>query len=114
MAFYSVWDWNRNAWRVYQTPRPVSVGDDPIAPRGRGSALGLDPDTDVKALPSGARFVGYSHLARGEVRRTSLGLGDAGDDAGAAGGTLARPWAMFGLGAAVATGFAWWIWRRRR
>jgi hypothetical protein len=112
MALYSTWDWDRNAWRVYTTRAPVSVGDDPIPPRPTGiSALGADPDTHVKPLPSGARFVGYSHVARGEVRRLGGVLGAVGDDAGRA-GVMSNGWLMFGLGVAAASTF-WW-WRRRR
>jgi hypothetical protein len=78
MALYSTWDWNRNAYRVYQTPTPVSVGDDPVSPKPSiTSALGADPDTQVNVLPSGAKFMGYSHMARGEIRRASNGLGDS-------------------------------------
>lgn len=70
MALYSTWDWDRNAWRVYRTSETVSVGDDPKPPRPTAhSALGVDPDTAVRPLPSGAVFVGYDHVARGEVRR---------------------------------------------
>lgn len=109
MALYSTWDWDRNAWRVHATRTPVSVGDDPIPPRPGGtSALGADPDTHVKPLPSGTRFMGYSHVARGEVRRQSGVLGGVGDDAGQSGGS---GWLMFGFGLATASVF-WW-WRRR-
>lgn len=111
MALYSVWDWDRNAYRVYATKSPVSVGDDPIAPKPSGlSALGADPDQHIKPLPSGAKFMGYSHLARGEVRRMPKGLGDNGDDAGKATGLAGMPLVAFGLGAAAAS-LIWW-WRR--
>lgn len=111
MALYSTWDWNRNAWRVYSTPRPVSVGDDPLPPRPSGTAaLGADPDTHVKALPSGTRFMGYSHVARGEVRRQAGLLGGVGDDAGV-GGLTGNGWLMFGFGLAAASAF--WLWRKR-
>lgn len=77
MAFFSVWDWNRNAYRVYQTPSPVSVGDDPKSPKPLvTSSIGADPDAQVSVVPSDGRLVGYSHLARGEIRRVSGGLGD--------------------------------------
>lgn len=113
MALYSVWDWNRNSWRVYSTPTPVSVGDDARPPRpSNASPIGADPDTHAKPLPSNARFHGYSHVARGEVRRSSKGMGDVGDDAGRETSVLRQPWLMFGLGAAVAS--AYWWWRRRR
>lgn len=70
MAFFSTWDWGKNAWRVYQTPDTVSVGDDPKGPKlANVNVLGADPDTQTPPLPPSARFVGYSHLARGEVRR---------------------------------------------
>lgn len=80
MALYSTWDWNKNAWRVYRTPETVSVGDDPKPPRPSGlGPLGADPDTGVRPLPSGAKFIGYDHVARGEIRRavTLGGLGDS-------------------------------------
>lgn len=113
MALYSVWDWDRNAYRVYSTKTPVSVGDDPLPPKPSGlGAIGADPDTHLKPLPSGARFLGYSHLARGELRRMPRGLGDNGDDAGAATSTLKKPWFAFGLGAAAAS--AYWLWKTGR
>lgn len=78
MALYSVWDWDRNSYRVYQNPRPVSVGDDPVSPKPVvTSALGADPDTQINVVPQDAKFMGYSHVARGEVRRLSGGLGDS-------------------------------------
>ena len=111
MALYSTWDWNRNAWRVYATRRPVSVGDDPVPPRPRNtSTLGADPDTHVKPLPGGTRFMGYSHVARGEVRRQTGALGIVGDDAGRSG---VSGLAMFGLGVAAASAFFWWRRRKR-
>lgn len=77
MALFSVWDWDKNSWAVYRNGDSVSVGDDPKAPKPTGtSPLGADPDTHVKPLPSNAKFSGYSHVARGEVRRhASLPLG---------------------------------------
>jgi len=77
MALYSVWDWGHNAYRVYHTPRVVSVGDDPVSPKPSSmSALGADPDTQVHTVPSDAKFIGYSHVAKGEIRRVAGGLGD--------------------------------------
>ncbi|RLB43797.1 MAG: hypothetical protein DRH30_02555 [Deltaproteobacteria bacterium] len=109
MALYSVWDWDRNSWRVYKTSTPVSVGEDAIPPKPSStSPIGADPDTQVKALPRNATLSGYSHVARGEVRRMSGGLGDAGDD----GGKTGFRWMTFGAGAAVASAF-WW-WRKRK
>lgn len=76
MALYSVWDWNKNAYRVYQTPGATSVGDDPKSPVPVGlHHLGADPDTQVNQLPRNARFLSYSHVARGEIRRMPGGLG---------------------------------------
>jgi len=77
MALFSVWDWDKNSWAVYRNGDSVSVGDDPKPPKPTGtSPLGADPDTHVKLLPSNAKFTGYSHVARGEVRRhASLPLG---------------------------------------
>lgn len=110
MALYSVWDWNRNSYRVYETRKPASVGDDPIAPKPRGtSVIGANPDTDVKPLPSGARFVEYSHIPRGEIRRASRGMGDTGDDAGTPSQTR---WTTFALGAVAGAAVLWW-WQRR-
>lgn len=113
MALYSVWDWDRNAYRVYSTKTPVSVGDDPIPPKPSGlSALGADPDTHLKALPSGAKFMGYSHLARGELRRMSRGLGDNGDDAGAAKGLTGGGWKTLALGVVIGAGVVWYAGKR--
>lgn len=112
MALYSVWDWNRNAYRVYSTRAPVSVGDDPIPPRPSGaSVLGADPDEHLKPLPGGARFMGFAHLPRGELRRMPKGLGDSGDDAGAQGS--GGGWMMLGFGVAVGAG-GMWLWSRMR
>lgn len=113
MALYSVWDWNRNSYRVYSTPQPVSVGDDPIPPRPKGiSAIGADPDVHVKPLPSGAKMVGYSHMPRGEIRRLPGGIGDTADDAGAAGRSRTATAATFGVGVVLGAGIAWLMWRR--
>ena len=110
MALYSVWDWRRNLYRVYRTDRLASVGEDPVAPRPSGtSPIGADPDSHVKPLPSGARLVGYSHVARGEIRRASSGLGDTGDDAGIVSG---GKWWVFALGAGAGAAALWW-WQRR-
>lgn len=107
MALYSVWDWNRNLYRVYTTPTHVSVGDDPVPPKPVGiSPIGASPDTGVKPLPPGAKFIGFDHLARGEIRRMPSGLADLGDDAGS-GSFWTQPIVMFGAGAVVAT----WVWR---
>lgn len=107
MALYSVWDWDRNVWRVYATKTPVSVGDDPVPPRPMGiSPIGADPDLDVKPLPGGARFIGYDPTCRGEVRRDPSGSG-MGDD----GSSSSSGWWMFGLGAALASAF--WFWRQK-
>lgn len=114
MALYSVWDWDRNVYRVYKTNSPVSVGDDPIAPKPTGlSAIGADPDTHIKALPSGAKFMGYSHLARGELRRMSHGLGDRGDDAGSSSAPGGGGWKTLALGVVVGAGVVWFTKVRR-
>ena len=113
MALYSVWDWNRNAYAVYSTPKRVSVGDDPVPPRPKGlSKLGASPDDDVKPLPSGAKLIGYDHFARGEIRRRS-GLFGVGDDGGQGGGA-SSPLFMFLAGGATAAGaiYAYWRWKR--
>lgn len=112
MALYSVWDWNRNAYRIYTTRSPVSVGDDPIPPRPSGAhTLGADPDTHVKALPRGVRLVGYSHLPRGEVRRRSKWLADVGDDAGSNDASSGGKLAMLGVGIVIGAGVMWWVGR---
>jgi len=114
MAFYSVWDWNKNAYRVYATNAPVSVGDDPTPPKPLGiGPIGADPDTDAKPLPAGARFVGYSHMARGEIRRLPNSiLGDNGDDGASSGSWWSNPFVMFTAG--VAATVAYFRWERRR
>lgn len=69
MALYSVWNWDRNNWEIYRDARPVSVGVDAKAPKPSNvSALGADPDTQMNPLPSDAKFMGYDHMCRGEVR----------------------------------------------
>lgn len=107
MALYSVWDWNRNAWAIYRTRTPVSVGDDAIPPRPTVGPIGADPDTQVKPLPRGAKFVEFSHVARGEVRRKPSHLADLGDDAGRSGGGIGGV-AMFAAGVAVGSA-AWYF-----
>lgn len=100
MALYSVWNWDRNAWAVFQTSTPVSVGDDPDPPRPRsGSAIGVDPDLAVKELPPNARFLGFDHLCRGEVRRLrgGPGVGQTDDSRGLA-DVIRHPVALVGLG----------------
>jgi hypothetical protein len=70
MADYSAWDWNINAFRVFRDAKPSSIGDDPSPPRPRTvSILGAVPDKDVKMLPSGARSIGTSRVAIGEIVR---------------------------------------------
>jgi hypothetical protein len=104
MAFFSTWDWNKNAWRIYRTPETVSVGDDPTPPRPTGlNVLGADPDAGVRPLPANAAFVGYDHMARGEIRRAAGvgGLGDASSDS-----SLMRDAGLILLGAAGAMVFA--------
>lgn len=70
MAKYSAWDWNINKFRVYESVKPVSIGDDPAPPRPRNlSILGAVPDKDVKLLPPAAKSVGTSPVAIGEIVR---------------------------------------------
>jgi len=112
MALYSVWDWNRNSYRVYTTPTHVSVGDDPTPPKPLVfSPIGANPDTDVKPLPAGAKLIGHDHFARGEIRRMPGGLFDLGDDAGTGGSLWSQPLVMFAAG--VATVIAYQAWKRR-
>lgn len=84
MALYSVWDWDKNVYRVYRDDVPVSVGDDPKPPRPRNvGPIGADPDTQIKTLPAGAKFLGYDQMAHGEIRMIGglpLGLDDPGSD----------------------------------
>lgn len=110
MALYSVWDWDRNSYRLYETRRPASVGDDPVPPRPSAPSLGADPDTHVKPLPAGAKFMGYTHVPRGEIRRERRGLADIGDDAGADGSSGGiGSWGKFALGMVVGVvGVLWW------
>lgn len=107
MALFSAWDWDRNSYRVYETPQLVSVGDDPSAPPKPSSMhpLGAVPDLDVKPLPSGARFVGYSQQARGEIVR--LPFGSLGQAVSAADGQ--RVLVKLAVGTAAILGFAWLI-----
>lgn len=83
MALYSVWDWDKNAYKIYADSTPVSVGDDPKPPKPTGvGPIGADPDTQIKTLPGGTKFMGYDQMAHGEIRRVGglpLGLDDATD-----------------------------------
>ena len=81
MALFSAWDWDRNAYRVYMTRQMVSIGDDPKPPKpSLRHPLGAVPDVDAKPLPIGAKFMGYSHQARGEIVKLPAGtLGRLGD-----------------------------------
>lgn len=109
MALYSVWDWNRNAYRVYATDSPVSVGDDPKPPKPENiSPIGADPDTDVKLLPSGARLLGYEHLPRGEIRRLLNPLAAVNGDDGAEASVWNSPLIMFVAGVAVTVAYFNW------
>lgn len=112
MALYSVWDWDRNAWQVYQTSKPASVGDDPVSHQPKTFPLGADPDSGVKPLPRGAKFVRYDHLARGEVRRKPHSLTDVGDDAGSGSGRTTSAW--WWLAGGVGLGWILSSWMRRR
>lgn len=86
MATYSAWDWNINAFRVFRDAKLSSIGDDPSPPRPRTvSILGAVPDKDVKTLPSGARSIGTSPVAIGEIVR-DLRLNTAKDAAAAKSG----------------------------
>jgi hypothetical protein len=83
MALYSIWDWNKNLYRVHSNTTPVSVGVDPSPPRpGALHLIGAIPYEHAKTLPAGTRFMGLSHVPRGEVVRDAtsvkdlLGLGD--------------------------------------
>jgi hypothetical protein len=107
MGLYSVWDWDRNAWAIYANGDSVSIGDDPKPPKPSNvNAIGADPDTQMKPLPSNAKLVGYEHMARGEIRRHAsmpLGLDEPG------GGDMTK----YVVGAVVGGAVVWW-WLRRR
>lgn len=86
MALYSVWDWNKNLYRVYSNTTPVSVGVDPQPPRPSGMHfLGAVPYEHAKVLPSAVNLMGLSHVPRGEIVREAasvkelLGLGEDAD-----------------------------------
>ncbi|HEY5656992.1 MAG TPA: hypothetical protein VIY27_04310 [Myxococcota bacterium] len=107
MALYSAWDWDRNAYRVYQTRRLVSVGDDPKPPKPKlRHPLGAVPDMDAKTLPPGAKMIGYSHQARGEIVRLP-GSGALGDVNGSATDTLASMALVVLIIAGVGAFIAW-------
>lgn len=109
MALFSVWNWDRNAWAVYQNGQTVSVGDDPKPPRPSNvSPLGACPDTQVNPLPPDARFVGFDHACRGEVRRLGDSVGDALGLVVPESGDL-KKYALGGLAGALLV----WCWRRR-
>jgi hypothetical protein len=75
MALYSVWDWNKNLYRVHADTLPVSVGVDPSPPQPTGvHLLGAIPYDHAKVLPPAARFMGLSHVPRGEVVRSATNL----------------------------------------
>lgn len=112
MALYSVWDWDRNAYRVYATNAPVSVGDDPKPPKPSNiGPIGADPDTDVKPLPVGAKLIGYEHLPRGEIRRLVNPAPAVGGDEDADASAWNSPLVMFVAGVAVTV--AYFNWRDR-
>lgn len=99
MALFSAWDWNVNQFRVYETPRPASIGDDPEPPRPtKMSILGAVPDKDVKLLPSGASFRGLSTVPVGEIVRDPKLKGVASKIFGGGGD---------GIGGLGETGSAW-------
>lgn len=117
MALFSVWDWDRNAYRVYQTRAPASVGDDPEPPRPDHHPLGAVPDIDVKVLPSGARFMGYDHQARGEiVRLRGRGLGSGDTELEVGGNRVLIPTPSLKAIAIVAVlgGLWWWSAKKGR
>lgn len=89
MALYSVWNWDRNNWEVYRDARPVSVGVDSKPPKPSDvNTIGVDPDTQMNPLPSDARFMGYDHTCRGEIRVAPKGaLSGLGAAISEAGGT---------------------------
>lgn len=105
MALYSVWNWDQNAYDVYEDRSPVSIGDDPKPPRPAGvHAIGAVPDRDVKPLPSGARFVSRSVVPKGEIVRKggggilaaiTGGGGGSGDGLGDAGESSYVPWGTY-------------------
>lgn len=87
MALYSVWDWNKNLYRVYSNSTPVSVGVDPNPPRPNAvHLLGAVPYEHAKVLPPAVRLMGLSHVPRGEVVRDAASvhelLGLSGDAEG--------------------------------
>lgn len=88
MALYSVWDWNKNLYKVYGDARPVSVGVDPDPPRPSNvHILGAVPFDAAKTLPANVKFMGLSHVPRGEIVRdvrTTVELMGLGSDAGGA------------------------------
>ena len=105
MALYSVWDWNKNLYRVYADQRPVSVGVDPDPPKPRNlHILGAVPFEGCKLLPPGTRLMGLSHVPRGEIVRDAqgfkehLGLGtDAGQRTPLGNAALVGLGAVFGF-----------------
>jgi len=113
VATYSAWDWNINAYRVYKDARPVSIGDDPTPPRPKGvSVLGAVPDRDVKLIPPGAKQVGTSVVAVGEIAKDPrLNLakgagGGGGDGLGSfSGGTSLMPVILVGVAVVAAVYF---------
>jgi hypothetical protein len=101
MALFSAWDWNVNQFRIYETPRPASIGDDPEPPRPtKMSILGAVPDKDVKLLPSGTSFRGLSTVPVGEIVRDPRIKGAASKIFGSGGDGIG------GLGAAEGTWMA--------
>lgn len=105
MALYSVWNWNKNVYDVYRDDVPVSVGDDPKPPRPtQVGPIGADPDTQIKTLPSGAKFLGHDQMAHGEIRIVGglpLGLDNPTES----------PTLKYLLAAAVGGGLVWYLMR---
>lgn len=75
MAIYSVFDWSSGNYAVYQDARPVPLMSDPEScpvPQAN-SRIGYDISSILCTLPSDARFVGWSQVAKGQVVRLRAG-----------------------------------------
>jgi hypothetical protein len=68
---FSIWSWARVCYDYYATPSLLDDDQVPRAPTSRddASSLGVAPHELLRALPSGALYVGSGLVPRGELGR---------------------------------------------
>ncbi len=77
---YSKWLPDRGGYAYYETSERLGIGDDLPTPKLRASSeIGVASTSVGRALPLGAKLIGYGKLARGSIvpfdRAGLLGLG---------------------------------------